>query len=309
MASAGPYASLQTDNHASTPPLSFYRPDALPAAQPIASKHWRQKLTASQLENASAKNMHEHTHWWTDHPETWCLCRIYWTVGGIEEECCTVLIQPIPLRNTARTEIIRGVLQTSPCPAQAWQSPAHAYPVPPTYSLQHNASVLYSLQHNASVLYSLQHTASVLYSLQHTASVFNSLQQSATHCISLIQSATQCLSLIQSATQCISLIQSSTHCISLIQSATVLYSLQHTASVSYSLQQSYTVCNTLQQSYTVCNTMPQCYTTTRSQTPPRLSTNLKKQTSTRFPEDCGRHYSQTPNRLYTVDSWFSDWRS
>ena len=31
--------SLQTDNHASTPPL---RPDALPAAQPTASKHWRQ---------------------------------------------------------------------------------------------------------------------------------------------------------------------------------------------------------------------------------------------------------------------------
>jgi len=26
--------SLQTDNHASHPPLSFYRPDALPAAQP-----------------------------------------------------------------------------------------------------------------------------------------------------------------------------------------------------------------------------------------------------------------------------------
>jgi len=31
--------SLQTDNHASTPPLSFYRPDALPAAQPTASNH------------------------------------------------------------------------------------------------------------------------------------------------------------------------------------------------------------------------------------------------------------------------------
>jgi len=29
--------SLQTDNH--TTPLSFYRPDALPAAQPTASKH------------------------------------------------------------------------------------------------------------------------------------------------------------------------------------------------------------------------------------------------------------------------------
>ena len=32
--------SLQTDNHASTPPLKFfYRLDALPAAQPTASKH------------------------------------------------------------------------------------------------------------------------------------------------------------------------------------------------------------------------------------------------------------------------------
>ena len=32
--------SLQTDNHATTPPLKFfYRPDALPAAQPTASKH------------------------------------------------------------------------------------------------------------------------------------------------------------------------------------------------------------------------------------------------------------------------------
>jgi len=30
---------LQTDNHTSTPPLSFYTPDALPAAQPAASKH------------------------------------------------------------------------------------------------------------------------------------------------------------------------------------------------------------------------------------------------------------------------------
>jgi len=31
--------SLQTDNHASTSPLSVYRPDALPATQPTASKH------------------------------------------------------------------------------------------------------------------------------------------------------------------------------------------------------------------------------------------------------------------------------
>jgi len=31
--------SLHTDNHASTSALSFYRPDALPAAKPTASKH------------------------------------------------------------------------------------------------------------------------------------------------------------------------------------------------------------------------------------------------------------------------------
>ena len=33
------YTSLQTDNHTNTSPLSFYGPDALPAAQPTASKH------------------------------------------------------------------------------------------------------------------------------------------------------------------------------------------------------------------------------------------------------------------------------
>jgi len=36
--------SLQTDNHASTSPLSFYSLDAIPAAKLIASKHWRSKL-------------------------------------------------------------------------------------------------------------------------------------------------------------------------------------------------------------------------------------------------------------------------
>jgi len=31
---------LQTDNHASSSPINFYRPDALPAAQPKASKQY-----------------------------------------------------------------------------------------------------------------------------------------------------------------------------------------------------------------------------------------------------------------------------
>jgi len=32
--------SLKTNNHTRTSSLSFYRPDALPATQPTASKHW-----------------------------------------------------------------------------------------------------------------------------------------------------------------------------------------------------------------------------------------------------------------------------
>jgi len=41
--------SLQTDNDASTPPLRFYRPNALPVAQPTASKPARFKNTTSEL--------------------------------------------------------------------------------------------------------------------------------------------------------------------------------------------------------------------------------------------------------------------
>jgi len=35
---------LQTDNHACASPLSFYRPDALPATQWATSKHWRVRI-------------------------------------------------------------------------------------------------------------------------------------------------------------------------------------------------------------------------------------------------------------------------
>ena len=35
--------SLQADNHTNTSSFNFYRPDALPDAQPTVSKHWRQQ--------------------------------------------------------------------------------------------------------------------------------------------------------------------------------------------------------------------------------------------------------------------------
>jgi len=34
--------SLQTDNHTNTSTLKFYRPDALPDAETMVLKHWRQ---------------------------------------------------------------------------------------------------------------------------------------------------------------------------------------------------------------------------------------------------------------------------
>ena len=49
--------SLQSDNHTSTPSLSFYRPDALPAAQPTASKHWRQGIFNNHFTANSLKNL------------------------------------------------------------------------------------------------------------------------------------------------------------------------------------------------------------------------------------------------------------
>jgi len=44
--------SLQTDNHASTPPLSFYTPDALPAAnQQRQSTEGKPNLTNDRMTN------------------------------------------------------------------------------------------------------------------------------------------------------------------------------------------------------------------------------------------------------------------
>ena len=49
------WISIHTDNHASTPPLSFYRPDALSAAQPTLSKHWRQSRQLRQTKQKQNK--------------------------------------------------------------------------------------------------------------------------------------------------------------------------------------------------------------------------------------------------------------
>ena len=50
--------SLQTDSHASTPPLSFYRLDALPAAEPTVSKHYSVKALKALGSSTSTHKLH-----------------------------------------------------------------------------------------------------------------------------------------------------------------------------------------------------------------------------------------------------------
>jgi len=47
---------LQTDNHTSSSPLSFYRPDAFPAAKPTASKHCKSCATSQIWKYAPTLN-------------------------------------------------------------------------------------------------------------------------------------------------------------------------------------------------------------------------------------------------------------
>ena len=54
--------SLQTDNYASKSPLKFfYRQNALPVAQPTASKHWRHKATGMFF---LFRNNTDNVTWW-----------------------------------------------------------------------------------------------------------------------------------------------------------------------------------------------------------------------------------------------------
>jgi len=56
--------SRQTDNHASTSPLSCYRPDAVPAIQPTPSKRWRQfHKKTNKGENSTFANCHHWRRW------------------------------------------------------------------------------------------------------------------------------------------------------------------------------------------------------------------------------------------------------
>ena len=48
---------LHTDNHARTPPLSFYRLDVLPADQPTVSKHRKHTINNYKCKKLNSLNM------------------------------------------------------------------------------------------------------------------------------------------------------------------------------------------------------------------------------------------------------------
>jgi len=72
---------------ASTPPLCFYRPDALPATQPTASKHWRQenvKVTNIIQKKTSGKPVRECLHLHTSHA---CTHKVHMCVHNPKSYC------------------------------------------------------------------------------------------------------------------------------------------------------------------------------------------------------------------------------
>ena len=89
MVSSGPLqiicTSLQTDNHANTSSLNFYRPDALPDSWPTVSKHWR------QLEN---KKTHQEVRRQTSSSTTFTQCTPEATeFGEIAQNNCHYAVQ------------------------------------------------------------------------------------------------------------------------------------------------------------------------------------------------------------------------
>jgi len=55
--------SLQTDNHIKASSANFYRPDALPDAQPTVSKHWRHIKSRAKYTDIAVRNVTLPNHW------------------------------------------------------------------------------------------------------------------------------------------------------------------------------------------------------------------------------------------------------
>ena len=109
VASAGPYASLhpapdrQPHQHPTT--QCFYRPDALSAAQPTMSKHWRHRIcsscsTANLLENLPVKECWKDVKIWWSYRHEFVVFLFWWHSldSSIENwKCCSVCVRRISM--------------------------------------------------------------------------------------------------------------------------------------------------------------------------------------------------------------------
>jgi len=87
--------SLQTDNHACTPQLIFFRPDALLAAQPTASKALKARIH-TQTDNYHISAFSNSDEIKTNHVTTITKCRYYKIFGleisaNLDQQCDTVI--------------------------------------------------------------------------------------------------------------------------------------------------------------------------------------------------------------------------
>jgi len=84
--------SLQTDNHTSTSSLSFCRPDALPATQSTASKHWRQESTEISITENKFK-IHANIENWSPHRISLDFVCSAWRRSPLHDSCNSLVSQ------------------------------------------------------------------------------------------------------------------------------------------------------------------------------------------------------------------------
>ena len=95
--------SLQTDNHARTPPLFFSRPDALPAAQPTVSKHRRHcnyKVTTIDGNSDLATEKDSSPGYWKSK-----IFGSHYSMISHRSSCCILVVYPFSQLSDASTQM------------------------------------------------------------------------------------------------------------------------------------------------------------------------------------------------------------
>ena len=79
--------SLQTDNHTNTSSFNFYRPDALPNAQPTVSKHWRHNNNINYNNIKKQQQLNIYCGIKTTHFNIYTLWKVTFLMGIVTWSC------------------------------------------------------------------------------------------------------------------------------------------------------------------------------------------------------------------------------